>query len=282
MQTSGVGLLLGAFLYSEGAWQDMSAGGIGVGVLSLAAPIVLAPRAMRRGVVMPAVHLATGLGFLAVFLDRATPLSADGIVWVLDGVLIASMLVLVRMLVTDRTGERHPWALNAFVMAMLAGFALVAATAVGPLDLSDDAVWPLDAWLGLAVILAVWGVHRGPVGLSRGWLGRVLAWLLCVWMAFGFFTALEALDGPPELPLLLVGGAGVEPDGGGLARVHRAALVLGGGAGWRARRGRGSGGHGRPPLLAIRPPWGRRPGRPRIALHSTRTRGAEVPCCRST
>jgi len=209
MQTSGLGLLLGAFVYSEGAWSDLSAGGIATGVLSLAAPIVLAPRAMRRDVVMPAVHLAMGLGFLAVFLDRATPLSGDAIVWVLDGVLVVAALALVRLLARDPSGERSPWALNAFVMAMLAGFVLVATTAVGPLGLTDDAVWPLDLWLAVCVALTVWGVHRGPPSLSREWLGRVLAWLLLAWIVLGFVTALEALDGPPELTLLLVGGAAV-------------------------------------------------------------------------
>jgi hypothetical protein len=209
MQTSGLGLLLGAFVYSEGAWRDLSAGGLAVGVLSLAVPIVLAPRAMRTGVVMPAVHLAAGLGFLAVFLDRATPLSGDSIVWVLDAVLLVAALVLLRLLADDPEGDRHPWALNAFVMAMLAGFVLVATTALGPLDLSDDAIWALDVWLGLCVGLTLLGARRRRPGLSREWLGRLLAGLLCAWIVFGFYTALEPLDGPPELPLLLVGGAGV-------------------------------------------------------------------------
>jgi len=196
MQTSGLGLLLGAFVYSEGAWSDLSAGGVATGVLSLAAPIVLAPRAMRRDVVMPAVHLAMGLGFLAVFLDRATPLSGDAIVWVLDGVLVVAALALVRLLASEATLDRHPWALNAFVMAMLAGFALVATTALGPLDLSDEAVWPLDLWLALCVALTLRGVHRGAPGLSREWLGLLLAWMLVAWIALGFFTSLEALEAP--------------------------------------------------------------------------------------
>jgi hypothetical protein len=112
------------------------------------------------------------------------------------------------MLADDASGARYPWVLNAFVMALLAGFALVATTALGPLDLSDDAMWPLDLWLGLSVALTLWGVHRGPPGLSREWLGRALALQLCVWIGFGFITALETLDGPPELVLVLVGGAG--------------------------------------------------------------------------
>jgi hypothetical protein len=184
-------------------------GGFVAGLLSLAVPIVLAPRAMRRNSVMPAVHLAMGIAFLGIFLDRATPLSEDAIAWALDAVLLGAIFVLLRVLADDPDGERHPWALNAFVMAMLAGFVLVSLTAIGPLDLSEEAIWPLDLWLGITVALAVWGVERGPAGLSRVWLDKILAWLLVAWIVFGFFTALEALDGPPELPLLLVGGAGV-------------------------------------------------------------------------
>jgi len=209
MQTAGLGLLLSAFIYSRRAWSDLSAGGFAVGVLSLVIPIVLAPRAMRRNRVMPAVHLAFGLAFLAVFLERATPLSEDAIIWVLDAVLAAALLVLTRTLSSEGGLERHPWMLNAFVMAMVAGFVLVGMTGLGPLDLSEAAVWPLDAWLLLAVALSVWGIERGPPSLSRDWLDRLLSWLLCAWIVLGFYTSLEALDGPPELALLLVGGAGV-------------------------------------------------------------------------
>lgn len=224
MQTSGLGLLLAALIYSEGAWSDMSPGGIAVGCVSLAVPIVLAPRSMRRGVVMPAVHLAMGLGFLAVFLERATPLSGDAIVWALDAVLLASALVLLRMLARDPRGERHPWALNAFLMAMLAGFVLIAVTAFGPLDLSDEAAWPLDTWLLIAVALTVRGIEGGTASLSREWLGRILGYLLLAWIFFGFFTATETLEGPPELALLLVGGAGVVAFGYAGARGFRSLM----------------------------------------------------------
>ncbi len=209
MQTGGLGLLLAAFAYSEEVWRDQTPAGITVGVLALAVPIVLAPRAMRRNVVMPAVHLAFGLAFLAVFLDRATPLSDDAVVWVLDGVLLLAGLTLMRMIAADPDGERHPWALNAFVMAMIAGFQMILVTGLGPLGLSGDVVWPLDVWLFLCAALTVIGVRRTPYGARRDWLGRALAVLLCVWIGFGFYTALEALDGPPELAVALVGGAGV-------------------------------------------------------------------------
>ena len=209
MQTSGLGLLLTAFIYSERAWADASAGGLVAGILSLGVPIVLAPRAMRRNVIMPAVHLAFALAFLAVFLDRAVHLSADETIWVVDGVLGVATLALARMLAGEDGMERHPWALNAFVMAIVAGFVLVTLTGIGPLGLREAAVWPLDVWLVLAAGLAVWGIEKGPESLSREWLGSLLAYLLLAWIGLGFFTALEALDGPAELPLLLVGGVGV-------------------------------------------------------------------------
>ncbi len=236
LQTSGLGLLLAAFIYSERAWADATDGGLVAGILSLIVPIVLTPRAMRRNVVMPAVHLAMGLAFLAVFLDRAVHLSGDETVWVLDAVLAVAILVLARSLARDPAGERHPWAVNAFVMAMVAGFVLVTLTGLGPLSLREAAVWPLDVWLAMTAALAVWGMERGPASLRRKWLGSVLAGLLLAWIGLGFFTALEALDGPAELPLLLVGGVGV------------VAFVYANGAGLRALMSAGA-------LAFILPLW---------------------------
>jgi hypothetical protein len=209
LQTSGLGLLLTAFMYSERVWADASTGGLVAGMLSVIVPIVLTPRAMRRNVVMPAVHLAFGLAFLAVFLDRAVHLSSDETIWVLDFVLAVAALSLGRMLTRADGMERHPWALNAFVMAMVAGFVLVTLTGIGPLGLREEAVWPLDAWLALAAGLALWSIERGSDRVPKQWLGSLLAYLLLAWIGLGFFTALEALDGPAELPLLLVGGVGV-------------------------------------------------------------------------
>jgi len=209
MQTAGLTLLLAALAYSESAWPDLSVGGVAAGLASLVVPLVLAPRAMRRNTVMPAVHLAFGLAFLALFLERSTPLDEEALVWVLDAVLAVAIVVLVRMLARDPDGLEHPWVLNAFVMAMLAGFVLVWATALGPLDLDEHSVWPVDVWLAMSAALTVWGVERGPAGLRRAWLDKVLACLLVTWVILGFYTSLDALRGPPELPLLVVGGAGV-------------------------------------------------------------------------
>jgi len=209
LQTAGLGLLLYAAAYSEGAWPDRTVGGVLVGAFTLVVPLVLAPRSMRRNVVMPAVHFCAGLAFLALFLDRSLSLADDDIVWTLDVVLAASSLVLVRLLSRDPGGEHHPWALNAFAASLLAGFVLVGITAAGPLSMDNGVALPLDLWLSLIAGLTLWGIHRAPVGLRRDWFTDVLGWTVLAWVPLGFFTALQALDGPPELALALVSGAGI-------------------------------------------------------------------------
>jgi hypothetical protein len=209
IQTSGVVLVLSAYAYSERAWADLTPGGFIVGLAALVTPIALTAHAMRRSPFMPAVHMAAGLAFLALFLDRATPLSGDAIVWTLDGVLAASIAVLMGVLRGDPDGDRHPWALNAFVTAMGAGFVLVAFTAFETLSLSDEGFLPLDVWLLFSVALTLWGLHRAPAGLRRDWFERLLAWEVLGWIGLGLATAAETFDGPPELGVLMVGGAGV-------------------------------------------------------------------------
>jgi len=209
MQTAALGLLLGAAMYSRRVWEDLTLGGMAAGALALAVPVVLAPRAIRTNAVMPAVHLTFALVFLAVFLDRATPLSPDAIVWVLDAALLGALLVLLRLLRDDPEGDEHPWVLNAFVTAISAGFVLIGLTAVGPLALEEEAVLPLDLWLLVAVALTVRALAADEFGHRRVWLAKLLSYQLLLWIPFGFFTALRTFGGPPELAVLLVGGAGV-------------------------------------------------------------------------
>jgi hypothetical protein len=209
MQTAGLSLLLTTFMYSKRVWDDVSAGGMVAGALALAVPVVFAPRAIRTNTVMPAVHLAFALAFLAVFLDRATPLSEDAVVWVLDAALLGALLVLARLLRDDPEGEENPWVLNAFVTAISAGFVLIWLTAVGPFGMDDAAVLPLDLWLLVAVALTVRALRSEAFGDQRVWLAKLLSYQVILWIPFGFYTALEMLDGPPELALLLVGGGGV-------------------------------------------------------------------------
>lgn len=209
MQASGIGLLMAAYIHSESVWPDQSVPGFVVGLASLVTPIALTAHAMRRSVVMPAIHMTAGLAFLSIFLDRTTGMSFDEIVWCLDAVLVAAILVLVGMIRSDPDLQRRPWALNAFVMAMGAGFVFVALTALGPFSMSEDALIPVDLWLGCSVALTLWGVHRAPAGLRRSWFQSLLAWEMLAWAILGCVTVGSTLNADPWLALILVGGVAV-------------------------------------------------------------------------
>jgi hypothetical protein len=207
LQVAGLLVLLGTYMYSEAAWDDGSPGGILVGLLALATPLATAPRSLlSRDPFMPAFHLSLLLGFLAVFLDRATPLSADAILWVLDGVLVVLGMLLLRALARDPEGS--DWALNAFVMAMYAGLLLVALTGLEVFRLDESTLYGVDAWLLGMTALTLWGIHRAPPALQRDWFERQLGGTVLLWIPFLFATCIELWDAPAELTALLVGGVG--------------------------------------------------------------------------
>ena len=68
---------------------------------------------------------------------------------------------------------------------------------------------PLDLWLFLAVYLTYRAIGSDDYGDRRAWLAKLFSYQVLIWIPFGFYTALELLDGPPELALLMVGGGGV-------------------------------------------------------------------------
>lgn len=208
MQAAGVGLVLFAVAWSERAWPDASPAALTAGAVALVWGLWASARSVVRGAFMPAVHYLALLGFTALFLQRGTGLSPEAVVWILDGILAVSLAFLVTLLRGDPSGEEHPWALATFVAALYAGFVLVLFTGLGPLGLRDAVIFPLDVWLFLVAGLTVWGIRRAPPGLSRGWFGHQLAWVVLLWIPMGFYTALEGVDGPAELALLLVGGGG--------------------------------------------------------------------------
>lgn len=228
MQTAGLLIVLFAFAYSERPWVDLSVPAIVLGVGALVLPLVLAWRSIGRDPFMPAVHLAVGLGFLAVFLDRATPLDEDGIVWALDAVLLVIGIALVaRLRRSDADAEEDAWALNAFVAALYAGFVLVGLTAAGPFGLSDGTVWALDLWLGGIVALTLWGMYRAPPALQRDWFVLQLSWCVLMAIPLSFYTTLEALDAPAEVAALACAAIGGAAMAHGLHREERSMLVAG-------------------------------------------------------
>jgi len=209
MQTAGLFFIVAATIASGDAWADETLAGFLSGTVGLLVTGFFGPRAMRRNVVMPAVHLACGLVFVGLFLIRGTPLEGNDVVWAMDAVLLVAVIGLLRVLAKSTDGQRHPWALNAFVTALLAGFVMIAWTGAGPLDAGSEVVYPMDLWLGIMASLSLWGLHRGPDWLQRAGLEDLVTFLMLLWIPFGFFTAVETLDGPPEAALVLVGLAGV-------------------------------------------------------------------------
>ena len=227
LQVAGLLVVLAACVYSEQPWPDMSVPATVIGAACLLLPLLLAYRAIGRDPFMPAVHVALGLAFLAVFLDRATPLSEDAIVWTLDGVLLVIALGLVLRLRRPTGGRAEEWALNAFVGALYAGLVLVMLTALGPLDLGKDAAWAFDAWLAVVTALTLWGIHAAPLALQRDWFGRQLAQCVLFAIPLAFYTTLETLDLPAEAAALTVGGIGGLAMAYALRLEERSVLVAG-------------------------------------------------------
>ena len=208
LQTSGLILLLFAFMYSMEAWDNTTAGGVAVGVLALATPAAAIPIFVRRNPVMPAVSAALGYAFLAAFLFRAFDLDADIIIWILDGVLVATLALLSLLLYAGRAESVSRPTLYAFTVSLYAGYAMVGMTAVGPLELDDNTLLAMDAWLLLVTALALWGIHRAPAALRTTRYGYHLAASVLLAIPLGFGTALGMYDLPPLAAAAVVGGAG--------------------------------------------------------------------------
>jgi hypothetical protein len=228
LQTAGLLVVLGALAFSESHWPDLSGAGIAVGVAALVIPMLFVFRSVGRDPFMPAVHLSLGFAFLALFLDRATPLTANQICWTLDGVLLLVAGALVLQLSGARADDSgRGWALNAFVAALYVGFVLVLLTAMGPLQLDRSAVWPVDAWLAVVTALTLWAIHRAPPALQREWFEAQLALCVVYAIPLGFYTVKEALRGSAEAATVVVGGVGAAAMSYALAREDRRVLVAG-------------------------------------------------------
>ena len=209
LQLAGVGLLLTAYVWSERAWADQSLQATIFGGSALVAPAALVWRSIKsRNALLPGIHFAAGLGFLAIFLDRSTPLSGDSIIWVLDGVLLLATMILGRLLSAGPEYGGKDWALNAFITSMGAGFVLVTLTATGPLGM-EDPMLALDAWWALAVGLTVYGLAVETAPADRGGLQYLLALEVLGWIPLGMATARETLNQGPGLATLMVSGVAI-------------------------------------------------------------------------
>ena len=210
MQAAGLTLILLALLYSREAWP---AGGLGAAILATLAVVwvvVSSARAILRSPVMPAIHLVFFLAYLAVALRRAFDLEPETILWILDGVLLLEGAVLAAFLRRADPDGAPPWVLTSFTAALYTGFVLVGFT--GALSMEWDAagtVLALDLWFVLVLGFALWGLHGAGVPAGVAWFPRQMTLLVLAWIPLGFLTAFEVVDGPPEVALVLVAGAGV-------------------------------------------------------------------------
>lgn len=225
LQTSGLCLLLLAFMYSMEAWDNTTAGGIAVGLLALATPAATIPVFVRRNAVMPAVSAALGYAFLAAFLFRAFGLDADIIIWILDGALVATLAVLGLLLYAGRAESVSRRTLYAFAVSLYAGYPMIGMTAIGPLELDDSALLALDAWLVVITALALWGIHRAPAALRSPRYGYHLAASVLLAIPLGFGTTLEVYELPPLGAAAAIAGAGACGLWYGLARDARLLVV---------------------------------------------------------
>ncbi len=225
LQTSGLILLLAAFLYSMQAWNNGTAGGVVVGLLALAIPAATIPIFVRRNPIMPAVATALAYAFLAAFLLRAFDLDADIIIWIVDGALVTTLAGLGLLLYTGRAESVSRRTLYAFSVCLYGGYPMVGMTAIGPLELDDNALLALDAWLLVITALALWGIHRAPAALRSARYVHHLAASVLLAIPLGFGTTLEVYELPPLGAAATIAGAGACGLWYGLARDARSVVV---------------------------------------------------------
>lgn len=226
LQGTGLAVLLTAFGYSERAWSGRSLGGILVGILALVTPVALFPLAVRRDPVMPAVDGAFGYAFVFVFLRRGLGLDMESSLWALDGLAVGAIALLLARLGRAREEEGPAWELGTLLVSLYAGLVLTFLTGAVALELGEEAVWPVDLWLGGIVALTLWAIHGAPERLRRPWYPRQLAGslLLAIPMTLATFAgSLDASAWISAAALGVLGGAGLTY---GLAGDYRDVVIV--------------------------------------------------------
>ena len=204
LQITGLALFLVALLYSETVWADRSATAVLLSSAGLLFALFFTARSLTSGAVMPAAHMAFGLAYLAVFLDRALHLDSTQVILVLDLVIVGLMAVLASIVRRDPAGREAPWAIQAMLVAMYAGLLMVWFNAVEIFDMDDGATLPLNVWFWAMVALTLWAVERSPEAFRRDWFPEHLASLVLLWIPLGFWTVFDVFDGATAAgPLLL-------------------------------------------------------------------------------
>lgn len=159
LQLGGLVVILLGTGYSIEVWAQGTAGALLIGLLALVVPAVTAARSIREGVAMTGAHTGVSFLFVGMFAHRTLGLEADGVVWVLDAVLVLAV-VGSAFLVRSGRPELVDRALAALGVSLWAGLALVALTGEGPLNLGEDAILPADLWLVVVAGVTLWAISR--------------------------------------------------------------------------------------------------------------------------
>jgi hypothetical protein len=193
--------------------------------VALATPVVMIPMTVPRNSFMPAVHTAFGYGFLYLFLDRALGIGWEEAIWILDLVLVVSLVAFGLRFRRDPYGSS--WAVGSLVAGLFAGMILVLLTGLGPLDRGDGAILGLDLWYALVVGLTVWAIHQPDEALRRSWYPAVLAWLVVIWIPVSFATLSGWLDVDDAVVALIQAAGGAVAIGYGMKTGFRSVTYAG-------------------------------------------------------
>ncbi|MFG1690832.1 hypothetical protein ACGF5M_01545 [Gemmatimonadota bacterium] len=208
LQMAGPVTLLMALGYSGEAWPDGSPGGIAVGIIALAVPPITMVHAIRRNTLMPAVHAILGFIFLGMFLVRAMEITMENVVWILDGVLAVSFVLLAVGLARTRGEHGGDWLLHAFVACLFVGMVLVPMTAAIPLEMADDTAYPMDVGLAVIIALTLWGIHKAPPFLQRSWYSKQLVICVIAGTFLAMATTLGAMETTETVAALVMASVG--------------------------------------------------------------------------
>jgi hypothetical protein len=196
-----------AVAWSENAWANRTPGGVGAGLVALATMAVAGAVALKKDPMLVALQGALSFLFLYEAMDRGLGLDVKTNLWILDGLLVAALAV-------TTFGLRKPggptWLLGAFTSFLYASLVLLLISGIVVWHMERHAVIPADIWLITVAGLSVWGLQETiPEHLRHEGYERQLAYCVFLWIPFGFFTALVAMEAGPNTAAVMVAGGGL-------------------------------------------------------------------------
>jgi hypothetical protein len=191
LQVAGPIMIVMAAAWSENAWPDRSLQAVAAALVVMIAAVAALAVAVRKDDLL--VALQAPLFFLYLFgaLDRALGLDTNVILWALDGLLVVALAITGFRL---RKPGGPVWLLGAFAAFLYSSLVLMLFSSLVIWDMDRFAVIPLDIWLLAVGGLSVWGLQGSvPEHLRNDAYERQLAYVILLWIPFGFFTTLEAM-----------------------------------------------------------------------------------------